>query len=611
MQLTRRRLGALAGSLITAAGLVSAPALAGTPSGQHTHHHQHTVAHRGHGSALGHVNAAGRYVGYAVNRQVCQPATSSDRASCMAVRQVPVPAGTPGAYRYSIPASFRSPGGGYTPSALAAAYHYRPLGKRSVTVGIVDAFNNPSIRFDLNHFDKQYGIRAESKWSFRVVNEHGGRHHLPRADKNWAVEIALDVEAVRAVCHRCKIVLVLAQSDRGDYLAKAENTAVRLGADIVSNSYGSAELPAKRDYQKKILTAYNHPNVVTLVSSGDDGYNYFDLRNGDPFGTGLPHRASFPAVLPDVVSVGGTSLHINTKGQRTSETVWDTNGAGDVRGNNANQALGASGGGCSIVFNAQPWQKHTSGYKQAHCKGKRLAVDAAVVGDPNTGFGIYDRYAVKGWGPIGGTSLSSPLLAGMYGLVGGKPRHMTAAHALYSNKRLRASALFDVRRGGNGWCGGATPKYCSSKARQLGSRNPNRLYAAKVDCSYPMGNLKHLPKHKSAECNAQRGYDGPSGVGTPVGLNAFRTTLPLARIRVSTPRKEGKKLTFVVNVRRSLRYSKIKLREWSFGDGTKHKQGSRVHHTFKHGGHYTIRVKVRDNRGQHITFTKRIHVHRR
>src|SRR5579875_1324952 len=136
MQLTSRRLGALAGSLITAVGLVSAPALA-APTGSSSHHrHHHGVSGR-HSSALGHVNAAGQYVGYAVDRQVCKPATEPGQATCMAVQQVPVPAGTPGAHRYSIPATFRSPGGGYTPSALAAAYHYRPAGKKSVTIGIV------------------------------------------------------------------------------------------------------------------------------------------------------------------------------------------------------------------------------------------------------------------------------------------------------------------------------------------------------------------------------------------------------------------------------------------------------------------------------------------
>ena len=87
--------------------------------------------------------------------------------------------------------------------------------------------------------------------------------------------------------------------------------------------------------------------------------------------------------------------------------------------------------------------------------------------------------------------------------------------------------------------------------------------------------------------------------------------MPSAHIKVSSPRKKGKKLTFVVHVTRALKHSKIKLRGWSFGDGSKHKHGVRVHHTYKHAGHYTIRVKVRDNRGQHITFTKRITVHHR
>jgi subtilase family serine protease len=58
------------------------------------------------------------------------------------------------------------------------------------------------------------------------------------------VEIALDVEAVSAACPTCKILLVEADDPSFEGLGEAENTAVRLGAKVVSNSYGATSSTA-------------------------------------------------------------------------------------------------------------------------------------------------------------------------------------------------------------------------------------------------------------------------------------------------------------------------------------------------------------------------------
>jgi PKD repeat protein len=54
--------------------------------------------------------------------------------------------------------------------------------------------------------------------------------------------------------------------------------------------------------------------------------------------------------------------------------------------------------------------------------------------------------------------------------------------------------------------------------------------------------------------------------------------------------------------------SKITTKKWSFGDGSKSKQGGTVHHTYRHTGHYTVKLTVKDNRGQHVVAKKQIHV---
>jgi hypothetical protein len=596
MVLAPRRFAVAVAALLVGVGSLALPALSSASSAVQP------------ARAASHASGGGRvFTGYAINEPVCPVVTKPGEFTCMAMRKVDVAKGTPGAYRYTIPRAARGPAGGYTPNALAKAYSFNAKSGKGETVAIVDWNDDPSVRSDLNHFDKHYGLPKETSKSFRVVNQNGKAHPLPSPDQHASVEIALDVEAVRGVCQKCKIILVEAKAGLSTDLAKAENTAARFGVDVISNSFGSPEVKG-HPYPSSIVKAFNnHPGIVTTVSSGDDGFYYWDLRNADPFGTNLPHQASFPSTLPNVVAVGGTSLRVNPNGTRKSESVWDTNGASDAEGNTQNRPLGAAGGGCSVLFKAPSWQKHMAGYKQAGCKGKRLAVDVSAVGDPSTGYSVYDSFGLNGWAVIGGTSLSSPVIAAMFALSGGKPRDTTPGHALYQNKNLRPKALYDVKTGGNGWCGGASLKACSAQARTLGAGNPNRLYAAKVDCSYPIGHGK-MPKHKDPECNAQAGYDGPTGVGTPNGLAPMNTTLPGVDFTITTPRRAHHKLKFNASIKRVLDSSKIKAKKWSFGDHSSSKQGGTVHHTYRKSGHYTVKLTVKDNRGQHVVASKRIHV---
>jgi subtilase family serine protease len=438
---------------------------------------------------------------YAKVSQVC-PKPKPRHASCLALSLVSAPAGSTGASPYTPAAGAVStgPAGGLTPADLASAYGYSPSsGGAGQAVAIVDAYDDPKIEQDLATFDGQYGLNActTANGCFKKVGQTGSTTVLPGADKvGWSVEIALDVETVHSVCPSCTILLVEADSESFADLAAAVNEAVSLGATEVSNSYGGLETTFGATEQ----AAYDHPGVVMAAASGDSGYLNWDYVA--QFGE-APAEPDAPASLPSVVAVGGTSLKLTTTGKRARETVW--NDSGRPSRESEFKQFSASGGGCSNLFTAPPWQQSVAGWAKTACGTARLDNDIAAVGDPYTGFDIYDSYAYEpgfkgGWLTIGGTSLSSPLVSGLYGLAGGSHGAGYPAATLYAHV-AQASSLFDVSKGGNGYCDGEEPASC-------GEPTVNEVLG-NVDCE------------GTTSCDAALGFDGPSGVGAPKGLLAF------------------------------------------------------------------------------------------
>jgi subtilase family serine protease len=281
------------------------------------------------------------------------------------------------------------------------------------TIGIVDAYDNPKTASDLATYRRQFGLPActVANNCFRKVNQRGATKPLPQGDPDWGVEIALDLQAVSAACPNCHILLVEADSDYLDDLGAAENTAGRLHANVVSNSYGGDEFNGVATYAKEY---YSHPGVPIVVSSGDSGFQ----------------PASFPASLPTTIAVGGTTL---TKAAGTTrgwkEKVW---------GNPAE--FSGTGSGCSAYFAKPTWQH------DPNCL-MRTTSDVSAVADPDTGLSIYDTYGLgsdNGWLTVGGTSLAAPLISGMIGLAGNAAKLTNASH-IYAHR----GAIYDVVGGSN------------------------------------------------------------------------------------------------------------------------------------------------------------------
>jgi subtilase family serine protease len=237
---------------------------------------------------------------------------------------------------------------------------------------------------------------------------------------------------------------------------------------------------------------------VITAASGDSGYLNWD-RFAEVFvAPGVP---DVPASLATVVAVGGTSLKLKSSGTRKKETVWNDSGPPSGA---AFKQFSATGGGCSTEATAPAWQTSVPGWSATGCGAYRLGNDIAADGDPYTGFDIYSSYEYKpaastGWLTVGGTSLSSPLVAAMYALAGGARGVSYPASTLYAH--IGEPSLYDVTVGGSGYCDAVAPGPC-------GEPEVNELLGD-ADC---LG---------TTACDAAVGFDGPSGVGTPNGLTAF------------------------------------------------------------------------------------------
>jgi PKD repeat protein len=532
--------------------------------------------------------ASSASIHYAQIRGACGPATPR-HATCFALVRSPVRPGVSATgarpYLSNDGASFSGPSEGLAPQQLASAYGYDPTsGGSGQTVAIVDAFDDPNIEGDLGAFDAEYGISpcTQANHCFEKVGQTGSSTSLPAPDTSgWSVEISLDVETVHAVCPNCKILLVEAESTSFNNLGAAVNEAVASGATEVSNSYGGPE----GELGPVELADFNHPGIVITAATGDEGYDGWTSVNED---IKPPQRPNLPASLPSVVAVGGTTLRLNEDGTRAFERVWNGNGPGD----DSQFIEGASGGGCSTIFTAQPWQQDAPNFANAGCGTKRLDADIAADADPLTGFAIYDSYncgsacsaygAGEGWLTIGGTSLSTPLISGLYGLAGGSGNVKYPALSLYGHLG-DSSSLFDVTEGANGFCDGEGELECNAI---FGGEPPNAFFGVRVDCG------------ASTACNASPGLDGPSGVGTPNGLGAFRALVPTAAIAASGSVEQATAASFSAAAS-SDPYpgGAIASYAWSWGDGAPDSTGVSPTHTFAKAGVYTVTLTVTDNYG--------------
>ena len=309
---------------------------------------------------------------------------------------------------------------GYTGTQFRSAYEgATSLDGTGVTVAITDAYASPTARTDAATYASRNGDRAYRPGQYSeslpqtFTRVNSGRRQCDAS--GWYGEETLDIEAVHAMAQGAKIRFYAAASCYDtDFLDAFARVNDEDNASIVSNSWGEPEQAAKSSliapYEAAFLQGASE-GITYMFSSGDDGD---EVAN-----TGVL-QADSPTNDPYVTAVGGTATAINSAGALAWETGWGTQKYSlSADGTTWNLALPfqyGAGGGLSTVFGQPPYQ---AGITPA---GARGVPDVAMDADPTTGMLVgqtqtfpdgvsYDQYR------IGGTSLASPLFAGMTALA--------------------------------------------------------------------------------------------------------------------------------------------------------------------------------------------------
>jgi subtilase family serine protease len=331
-----------------------------------------------------------------------------------------------------------------TPAQLRTAYDLWPLYARGVdgsgqTIVIVVPFGSPVIQQDLQHFDQSFGLPAPP--SFRVITPAGPVPPGSGQERDTSViEATLDVDWSHAIAPAASIVLVETPTAEIEgatgfaQIVQAEQYVLRhhLGG-VISMSLGATEQTFKSKAQLRgfrsafELAAQPGYRVTLLASTGDYGATSFTfdtkrLYNHDVVG--------WPASDPLVTAVGGTRMFLTRSGSRIRpDAGW----------------MG-SGGGRSAVF-AKP------GYQDAAVTGPMRGIpDISMDASCQSAVALYVGAAAGQWGPECGTSLSSPLFAGIVALADQEAGHPLGLinPALYQMAAAHDRGIVDIVSGSNG-----------------------------------------------------------------------------------------------------------------------------------------------------------------
>ena len=308
---------------------------------------------------------------------------------------------------------------GYTGPQFRAAYEgaaSTSLDGTGVTIAITDAYAWQKIASDANTYATNNGDGSYTKGQLTQSVPDAFTHQAQCGPSGWSGEETLDVEAAHAMAPGAKIKYYASASCfDADFLTALGNVVDDDQAKIVTNSWSDTEAnesaASVAAYEQVFLQGATQ-GVTFLFSSGDDG---------DQLASTGVRQVGYPSSDPYVTGAGGTATGI-AQGTITSQTGWGSRNATlSADGKSWVDAgfLYGAGGGYSALFNRPTFQQGAVG---ASAPAGRAVPDIAMDADPNTGMLIGQTQTFPdgvhyGEYRIGGTSLASPLLAGMMALA--------------------------------------------------------------------------------------------------------------------------------------------------------------------------------------------------
>lgn len=328
-------------------------------------------------------------------------------------------------------------------------------------IAIVDAFDNPNAAGDLATFDSYWGLAAPPSFTVIKANNSCG---TPPPDAGWALESSLDIEWAHVFAPKAAIILVEACSNSYADLFYAETLAfnyIRSNFSVggqVTNSWQGGEFSGQiADDPLFADWHYGAPwtHILAFASSGDNGYE------GSTTG--------YPSGNPWLVSAGGTSvMRLASTGHFYAEYCWAGSGGGTSTYETYISTPFTGG-------NVGPWADFQY---PIFGQSNRRTPDLSFNADPASGVWVYSFYGAGGWVVVGGTSVSSPSLAGIVNRAGNKLgsvglNAITGNNAWFSTleNNLLYSQLkgalaypknfYDVKVGSNGTTAVAGWDYCT------------------------------------------------------------------------------------------------------------------------------------------------------
>lgn len=287
----------------------------------------------------------------------------------------------------------------------------------SKAIAVVEYGTYSNVQSDLNTFSTQFGLPAVTITQLCLPSPPC----VANNGSGWDLEEALDVEYAHAMAPHAKIIISSFVNDPiGDGAETAAAQAVvAAGGGEVSNSWtynGGESWCGSGDCELQYDQYFNVNTVVFFASAGDSGLG-----------------VAYPSISPNVVSAGGTYVERDSNGNLTGESCWN-----------------GSGGGISQYEPTPNYQFMITGRVGTHRGTPDWAADAS----PNSGVDIYSSSYCGGWCTVGGTSVASPVLAGITNAAGNFHPYTTSdlhtTYLYYKNPGIYRYYFYDITTGNNG-----------------------------------------------------------------------------------------------------------------------------------------------------------------